>query len=72
MHGYGRVFDISAARLVIYRVFARKSQTGRLGSGYTETQEVYFEPRGKRQFTGPVYYLQSGDTESAAEIFIWP
>jgi carboxyl-terminal processing protease len=27
------------------------------------------EPQGKRQFTGPVYYLQSDYTVSAAEIF---
>jgi carboxyl-terminal processing protease len=39
------------------------------GGGYTDTQEVYFEPQGKRQFTGPVYYLQSDYTVSAVEIF---
>jgi carboxyl-terminal processing protease len=40
-----------------------------VNGGYTETQEIHFEPHGKRQFTGPVYYLQSGNTVSAAEIF---
>ncbi len=46
--------------------FTKKAVTS---DGYTDTQEVHISPRGKRQYTGPVYYLQSGNTVSAAEIF---
>jgi carboxyl-terminal processing protease len=40
-----------------------------MGNGYTEPQEIYIEPAGKTPFTGPILYLQSGNTISAAEIF---
>lgn len=46
--------------------FTRKAV---LGAGYTETQEVYIEPSTDKPFTGPIVYLQSGTTTSAAEIF---
>jgi C-terminal processing protease CtpA/Prc len=39
------------------------------GAGFTDTQSVYFAPTVSTPFTGPVYYLQSGNTVSAAEIF---
>jgi carboxyl-terminal processing protease len=39
------------------------------GQGYTTPQKIYFGPAGATQFTGPIYYLQSGTTMSAAEIF---
>jgi carboxyl-terminal processing protease len=39
------------------------------GEAYTPTQQVYFGPSGATQFTGPVYYLQSGTTISAGEAF---
>lgn len=39
------------------------------GAGFTETQNVYFTPTVSTPFTGPIVYLQSGNTVSAAEIF---
>jgi carboxyl-terminal processing protease len=39
------------------------------GTGHTEAQPVYIEPVGASPFLGPVSYLQSGSTISAAEIF---
>jgi carboxyl-terminal processing protease len=46
--------------------FAKKAVEG---EAYTPTQEVYFQPSGANQFTGPIFYLQSGTTVSAAEVF---
>jgi hypothetical protein len=40
-----------------------------LGTGRTEPQSVYVEPSGGPAYLGPVYFLQSGSTISAAEIF---
>jgi carboxyl-terminal processing protease len=40
------------------------------GTGFTEPQTFTVEPRGGRRYVGPVYVLQSGDTASAAEIFV--
>jgi carboxyl-terminal processing protease len=39
------------------------------GSGRTEPQTVYVEPTSGATYLGPVYFLQSGSTISAAEIF---
>lgn len=39
------------------------------GAGFTDTQSVYFAPTVSAPFTGPIFYLQSGNTVSAAEIF---
>lgn len=39
------------------------------GNGFTPPQQVYFAPTTAKPFTGPVFYLQSGNTVSAAEIF---
>lgn len=40
------------------------------GDGFTEPQTFVVQPRGKAQFVRPVYVLQSGNTASAAEIFV--
>lgn len=68
----GGGYDAVALRIIGYLTRERRlafMKKAVRGDGYTETQDVYFEPRGQRQFTGPVYYLQSDYTESAAEIF---
>lgn len=39
------------------------------GRGLTDPQEVFIAPTVADPFTGPIYYLQSGNTVSAAEIF---
>jgi carboxyl-terminal processing protease len=65
-------YDAVALRIIGYLTHERRlafTKKAIEGGGYTDTQEVYFEPQGKRQFTGPVYYLQSDYTVSAAEIF---
>lgn len=65
-------YDAVALRIIGYLTHERRlafTKKATAGGGYTDTQEVYFEPQGKRQFTGPVYYLQSDYTVSAAEIF---
>jgi carboxyl-terminal processing protease len=65
-------YDAVALRIIGYLTHERRlafTKKAVEGGGYTDTQEVYFEPQGKRQFTGPVYYLQSDYTVSAAEIF---
>ena len=65
-------YDAVALRIIGYLTRERRlafTKKAIDGGGYTDTQEVYFEPQGKRQFTGPVYYLQSDYTVSAAEIF---
>jgi carboxyl-terminal processing protease len=65
-------YDAIALRIIGYLTHERRlafTKKAIEGSGYTDTQEVYFEPQGKRQFTGRVYYLQSDYTVSAAEIF---
>ena len=65
-------YDAVALRIIGYLTHERRlafTKKAVEGGGYTNTQEVYFEPQGKRQFTGPVYYLQSDYTVSAAEIF---
>jgi hypothetical protein len=65
-------YDAVALRIIGYLTHERRlafTKKAIEGAGYTDTQEVYFEPQGKRQFTGPVYYLQSDYTVSAAEIF---
>jgi C-terminal processing protease CtpA/Prc len=65
-------YDAIALRIIGYLTRERRlafTKKAVAGSGYTDPQEVYFEPQGKRQFTGPVYYLQSNDTVSAGEIF---
>lgn len=65
-------YDAVALRIMGYLTRARRlafTKKAVEGGGYTATQEVYLEPQGKRQFTGPVYYLQSGSTASAAEVF---
>lgn len=38
--------------------------------GLTDAQPLMIEPRGHRQYLGPVFVLQSGSTVSAAEIFV--
>jgi hypothetical protein len=65
-------YDAVALRIIGYLTHERRlafTKKAIEGVGYTDTQEIYFEPQGKRQFTGPVYYLQSDYTVSAAEIF---
>ena len=65
-------YDAVALRIIGYLTHERRlafTKKAIEGGGYTDTQEVYFEPQGKRQFTGAVYYLQSDYTISAAEIF---
>lgn len=65
-------YDAVALRIIGYLTHERRlafTKKAIEGGGYTDTQEVYFEPQGKRQFTGPIYYLQSDYTVSAAEIF---
>jgi len=65
-------YDAVALRIIGYLTRERRLAFTKKAieeGGYTDTQEVYFEPQGKRQFTGPVYYLQSDYTVSAAEIF---
>ncbi|WP_338865193.1 S41 family peptidase [Myxococcus stipitatus] len=45
------------------------SKKGRTRDGFTPLRELRFGPAGPRQFTKPVYVLQSGLSASAAEIF---
>jgi hypothetical protein len=65
-------YDAIALRIIGYLTRERRlafTKKAVEGSDYTDPQEIYFEPQGKRQFTGPVYYLQSDNTVSAGEIF---
>lgn len=64
--------DAIALRIAGYLTKERRvafTKKAVLGAGFTDVQEIHIDPQGKRQFTGPIYYLQSGNTVSAAEIF---
>lgn len=49
-----------------FRAFTKKAVDG---PGFTRDQPVYVEPASRNPFLGPILYLQSGSTISAAEIF---
>lgn len=64
--------DAIALRIAGYLTSERRlafTKKAVFNGGFTEPQPVYFDPQGRRQFTGPIYYLQSGSSASAAEIF---
>jgi len=66
--GYDSVARQVATRFTSKRTLAYSKYAG--DAPGDQPQDIYIEPAGKLQFTGPVYLLTSDVTVSAAEIFV--